>query len=58
MRSFRVAAFYDDLNSPLLTSALGLVHQRYSTNTFPAWPLAQPFRFICHTARSTRCAAI
>jgi len=48
MRSFRVAAFYDDLNSPLFTSALGLVHQRYSTNTFPAWPLAHPFRFICH----------
>ena len=48
MRSFRVADFYADLNSPLLTSALGLVHQRYSTNTFPAWPLAHPFRFICH----------
>ena len=48
MRSFRVAEFYGDLTSPLLASALGLVHQRYSTNTFPAWPLAHPFRFICH----------
>jgi len=48
MRSFRVAQFYPDLESPLLVSALALVHQRYSTNTFPAWPLAQPFRFISH----------
>ena len=48
MRSFRVAEFYADLKSPLLVSALALVHQRYSTNTFPAWPLAQPFRFISH----------
>jgi len=48
MRSFRVAAFYPDLENPLTHSALALVHQRYSTNTFPAWPLAQPFRFISH----------
>lgn len=48
MRSFRVAEFYGELKSPLFTSALALVHQRYSTNTFPAWPLAQPFRFISH----------
>jgi len=48
MRSFRVAQFYPDLESPLVASALALVHQRYSTNTFPAWPLAQPFRFISH----------
>ncbi len=48
MRSFRVAEFYGELEHPLLASALALVHQRYSTNTFPAWPLAQPFRFISH----------
>ena len=30
------------------TSALALVHQRFSTNTFPSWPLAHPYRFICH----------
>jgi glutamate synthase domain-containing protein 2/glutamate synthase domain-containing protein 1/glutamate synthase domain-containing protein 3 len=48
MRSFRVAEFYGELKNPLLVSALALVHQRYSTNTFPAWPLAQPFRFISH----------
>ena len=48
MRSFRVAKFYPELTNPLMTSGLALVHQRYSTNTFPAWPLAQPFRFISH----------
>ncbi|MDD4101297.1 MAG: glutamate synthase large subunit [Kiritimatiellae bacterium] len=48
MRSFRVAQFYPDLEHSLCCSALALVHQRYSTNTFPAWPLAQPFRFISH----------
>ncbi|MDA3927183.1 MAG: glutamate synthase large subunit [Kiritimatiellae bacterium] len=48
MRSFRVAKFYPELTNPLITSGLALVHQRYSTNTFPAWPLAQPFRFISH----------
>ncbi len=48
MRSFRVARFYPDLEDSLCRSALALVHQRYSTNTFPAWPLAQPFRFISH----------
>ncbi len=31
-----------------MTSALALVHQRFSTNTFPSWPLAHPYRFICH----------
>jgi len=48
MRSFRVGSFFPELTDPLMQSALALVHQRYSTNTFPAWPLAQPFRFICH----------
>ena len=33
---------------PGFTSALALVHQRFSTNTFPAWPLAHPYRYICH----------
>jgi glutamate synthase domain-containing protein 2/glutamate synthase domain-containing protein 1/glutamate synthase domain-containing protein 3 len=48
MRSFRVAEFYPDLKDGRVVSGLALVHQRYSTNTFPAWPLAQPFRFISH----------
>jgi len=40
--------YYPDLTHPEMTSALALVHQRYSTNTFPTWDLAQPFRFLCH----------
>jgi len=40
--------YYGDLTDERLTSALALVHQRYSTNTFPSWRLAQPFRMIAH----------
>ncbi len=40
--------FYFDLQDPLYETALALVHQRYSTNTFPSWELAQPFRRLCH----------
>ncbi|MHB2024703.1 MAG: glutamate synthase large subunit, partial [Mycobacteriales bacterium] len=40
--------FYADLADPRLTSALALVHSRFSTNTFPSWPLAHPFRFLAH----------
>lgn len=40
--------FYFDLGNPLFESALAMVHQRYSTNTFPSWELAQPFRMLCH----------
>ena len=40
--------FYFDLSNPLFRSALALVHQRFSTNTFPAWKLAHPYRFIAH----------
>ncbi len=40
--------FYPDLSDPRLTSALGLVHSRFSTNTFPSWPLAHPYRLIAH----------
>ncbi len=40
--------YYPDLTAPDMASALAIVHQRYSTNTFPAWDLAQPFRFLCH----------
>jgi glutamate synthase domain-containing protein 2/glutamate synthase domain-containing protein 1/glutamate synthase domain-containing protein 3 len=40
--------FYPDLSDPDFKSALSLVHQRYSTNTFPSWPLAHPFRCIAH----------
>jgi glutamate synthase (NADPH) large chain len=44
----QLEAFYPDLNDPSLTTAFALVHQRYSTNTFPTWDLAQPFRVLCH----------
>ncbi|NOW45627.1 glutamate synthase (NADPH/NADH) large chain [Novosphingobium sp. SG751A] len=44
----QVGSFYPDLTNPLCVSALGLVHQRFSTNTFPSWKLAHPFRFIAH----------
>ncbi|MFW5959807.1 MAG: glutamate synthase subunit alpha, partial [Chitinivibrionales bacterium] len=40
--------FYPDLSDTDMESAIALVHQRYSTNTFPSWPLAQPFRSIAH----------
>jgi glutamate synthase (NADPH/NADH) large chain len=44
----QVGSFYDDLRDPLCESALGLVHQRFSTNTFPSWKLAHPYRFMAH----------
>ena len=40
--SYQVKAYYKDLSDPRLTSALALVHQRFSTNTFPSWKLAHP----------------
>jgi glutamate synthase (NADPH/NADH) large chain len=44
----QVSSFYDDLRDPDCVSALGLVHQRFSTNTFPSWRLAHPYRLIAH----------
>ncbi len=41
-------AFYYDLNSPEVKSALAIVHSRFSTNTFPSWKLAHPFRYLAH----------
>jgi glutamate synthase (NADPH/NADH) large chain len=43
-----LAVYYDDLRDERLESALALVHQRFSTNTFPSWELAHPFRFLAH----------
>ena len=40
--------FYQDLKDEMYISSLAIVHQRFSTNTFPSWELAQPFRFLCH----------
>ncbi|HET9149478.1 MAG TPA: glutamate synthase subunit alpha, partial [Alphaproteobacteria bacterium] len=44
----QVGTFYKDLTDPLTVSALALVHQRFSTNTFPSWRLAHPYRFLAH----------
>ncbi|MBF0460419.1 MAG: glutamate synthase large subunit [Magnetococcales bacterium] len=44
----QVAAYYPDLSEPTMVSAFAMVHQRYSTNTFPTWDLAHPYRMICH----------
>src|SRR5258708_2762471 len=44
----QVGSFYKDLTDPLTESALALVHQRFSTNTFPSWRLAPPYRFTAH----------
>ncbi len=44
----RLPRFYMDLNDPSVTSAIAVIHQRYSTNTFPSWELAQPFRRLAH----------
>ena len=43
-----LAEFYPDLHDPKLTSRFAIFHQRYSTNTFPSWDLAQPFRTLAH----------
>ncbi|MDB3964123.1 glutamate synthase subunit alpha, partial [Flavobacteriaceae bacterium] len=43
-----IERFYTDLKNPTLVTKLALVHQRFSTNTFPTWDLAQPFRYMCH----------
>ena len=44
----QVGRYYRDLSHEQFNSALALVHQRFSTNTFPTWNLAQPFRMLCH----------
>jgi glutamate synthase (NADPH/NADH) large chain/glutamate synthase (ferredoxin) len=46
--SFQLGAFYPDLRDERAKSALALVHSRFSTNTFPSWELAHPYRVICH----------
>ncbi len=46
--SYQLAEFYPDLRDERAKSALALVHSRFSTNTFPSWELAHPYRVICH----------
>jgi glutamate synthase (ferredoxin) len=44
----QLAVYYPDLVDPALESALGMVHSRFSTNTFPNWARAHPYRYLCH----------
>lgn len=44
----QLGVFYPDLSDPEFTSAVAMFHQRYCTNTMPAWELAHPFRLVCH----------
>ena len=48
LRGTQLPAFYPDLGDPAFASAFAVVHQRYSTNTFPTWRLAQPLRMLGH----------
>ena len=48
LSSMQVREYYPDLTNPYFTSGLALVHSRFSTNTFPTWSLAQPFRLLAH----------
>ena len=48
MLAARLDTYYPDLVDERMESALALVHQRFSTNTFPSWQLAHPYRFLCH----------
>jgi glutamate synthase (NADPH/NADH) large chain len=46
--SFQVKQYYRDLSDPRVVSSMALVHQRFSTNTFPSWKLAHPYRMVAH----------
>ncbi|ODR96523.1 glutamate synthase subunit alpha [Methyloceanibacter stevinii] len=46
--AYQLGAYYQDLHHPKFSSALALVHQRFSTNTFPSWKLSHPFRMVAH----------
>ena len=48
LRPRDISTYYPELLDPKLVTRLALVHQRFSTNTFPSWELAHPFRYICH----------
>ncbi len=48
LTSLQLRTFFPDLSDPEFTSAIALVHSRFSTNTFPSWPLAHPYRYIAH----------
>ncbi|MCK9894553.1 glutamate synthase large subunit [Frankia sp. AgB32] len=48
LTTHQLSAYFPDLDDPRFASAIALVHSRFSTNTFPSWPLAHPYRFVAH----------
>jgi glutamate synthase (NADPH/NADH) large chain len=48
LTTYQVRTFFPDLSNPKMISGLAMIHSRFSTNTFPKWKLAQPFRYIAH----------
>lgn len=48
LHAYQVGAFFPDLKDPLMATSIALTHSRFSTNTFPSWDRAQPFRFLAH----------
>nr|WP_280925164.1 glutamate synthase large subunit [Bifidobacterium sp. ESL0784] len=48
LTTMQLTNFFPDLNDPKMKTTVAIVHSRFSTNTFPSWPLAQPFRLIAH----------
>ena len=48
LTTHQLGQYFPDLHHPAMETAMALVHSRFSTNTFPSWPRAQPFRYMCH----------
>ncbi len=48
LTTHQLSAYFPDLDDPRFASAIALVHSRFSTNTFPSWPLAHPYRYVAH----------
>jgi glutamate synthase (NADPH) large chain len=48
LTTMQLPRYFEDLRDPRCSSAIAIVHSRFSTNTFPSWPLAHPFRFVAH----------
>ncbi|MCM3923065.1 glutamate synthase large subunit [Frankia sp. AiPs1] len=48
LTTHQLSAYFPDLDDPRFASSIALVHSRFSTNTFPSWPLAHPYRFVAH----------
>ncbi|MEE8314852.1 MAG: glutamate synthase large subunit [Myxococcota bacterium] len=46
--AYQIKEFYPDLADPAMETAIAVIHQRYSTNTWPTWDRSQPFRYLCH----------